>query len=599
MFKLALGGLAVLAMVACGPVGSDLDETHHGAGGKADEWDWTNDPDRFNVDFDYKLADLPTEGEAKNIPWPDTYWPTYKDGTNQRWQGNDTLSPLEKYDRAFNDWTPPEGFMDLKPFKGCYSGTAEGQFDKDYYTQLGPAASYQSKYRGNAKARNGVDDDDDDEVDECSDNDGVETWWGLCHAWAPAAILESEPARAVTHNGVKFEVGDLKGLLITMYDRSSARMLGGRCNDKEVERDEHGRIKADQCRDVNAGSFHVVVANMLGKHQQAFVEDKTYNYEVWNQPVRSFKVASMEEVTARDAMTALGQESETYTYNDKAVQFFKVRTRLSYIFEPHSPTTYPLLPRIDSYTRTDTYDYILELDAGGEILGGEWIGSSKTSHPDFLWLPTRARGGNPHVSLDKVRMLVKQSLDPEPTPEPDSGPAPEPDSGPAPTPDAGPTPTGTTLVITEVMVNPDATSDTKGEWFEVHNPGTEVVDVGGWKIRDNAGTFVVPGGVSIAAGAHAVFARSGSDNGLGAVTPAVVYGNVLALGNSSDEIKIENASGEIVDRVKWSSSSAGASWQLKTPSSTNDTINTTNWCEGSQAFGAGDLGTPGAANICL
>ena len=50
-------------------------------------------------------------------------------------------------------------------------------------------------------------------VSRC-DRGGVETWWGLCHAWAPAAILEKKPLHAVTmptqYGDITFEVGDIK-----------------------------------------------------------------------------------------------------------------------------------------------------------------------------------------------------------------------------------------------------------------------------------------------------------------------------------------------------------------------------------------------------
>lgn len=31
------------------------------------------------------------------------------------------------------------------------------------------------------------------------------------------------------------------------------------------------------------------------------------------------------------------------------------------------------------------YDYVLEIDGAGQIIGGEWLGTSKDFHPDFLW----------------------------------------------------------------------------------------------------------------------------------------------------------------------------------------------------------------------
>src|SRR5262245_16777929 len=74
--------------------------------GKADAWNAKNDPKRFaeflNKDLVYKMADLPREGRSKIKPWAETYWPTYQDSTNHRWNGEKELSPLEKYDVAFN-----------------------------------------------------------------------------------------------------------------------------------------------------------------------------------------------------------------------------------------------------------------------------------------------------------------------------------------------------------------------------------------------------------------------------------------------------------------------------------------------------------------
>ncbi len=381
--------------------------------GKADAWNSTNNPERFEIDFDYTLANLPMSGKAETTPWPDTYWPTYKDSSNQRWQGQQELSPLEKYDMAFNNWEPDEAFYALKPYT---EGNCESKgWDQDYYEKLGPSAKWMSKNKGNWNAHDGKDSDGDGEIDECDDNDGVETWWGLCHAWVPASILEKEPQHSVTHNGVTFEVGDIKGLLQTAYDRTSAYMLGGRCNEKEVERDEHGRIKADHCRDTNAGSFHVVVTNMLGIHKRSFAEDRTYDYQVWNQPFRSYEILGQEEVDAKAAMAALGHDNaETYTFNEDAVRFAKVRTRVEYITEPHQTSTDPLVPEVDDngkYTGTDTYDYIVEMDADGKVIGGEWLKYSQTTHPDFLWLPIRAGswGGNPHIDLDMIHELLELS----------------------------------------------------------------------------------------------------------------------------------------------------------------------------------------------
>ena len=410
--------LASMAMVVVGCGEADIvDESEarpDGAGkdlaGKADQWNHSNDPERFQTELNYRLSELPTEGKSEHIPWPATYWPTYEDSTNVRWQGDGTLSPVQKYDNAFNGWEVPEGFLELEPYES--SNCNDKSWSKEYYEQLGSAASYVSKNKGNAKARDGVDNDGDGETDECDDRDGVETWWGLCHAWVPAAMLEQEPQRAVEHNGVTFEVSDIKALLIGQYDRPKAYMLGGRCNDKEVERDEEtGRVLNDECRDTNAGSYHVIMANFLGVMKRPVAEDRTYNYEVWNQPILEWKVNSMDEIDLAKAHELLKVEGDTYKYNDKAVTFFEVRSTSYYITESDA-STQPFTDEISTYVRTDKYHYILELDEDGLIIGGEWLGSSIKSHPDFLWLPTGTRGGNPHVDLATIRMLLEKSRTP-------------------------------------------------------------------------------------------------------------------------------------------------------------------------------------------
>jgi len=402
--------------------------------GKAEGWDYKNDPqklaDFLDKDLDYKIDALPREGKAKLSPWPDTYWPTYADGTNHRWRGKDELSPLEKYDVVFNGWAATEEFMKLKPFD---PNNCNGDYDKEYYEKLGPAAQYQSEHKGNKRSRDGVDSDGDGVVDECDNesNDGVESWWGLCHAWVPAAMNEPEPMYPVEMNGVTFYPSDIKALLITIYDRSKSIIVGGRCNAKEVERDEQGRIKDPNCRDTNAGSFHVLLTNMLGRYNMPIAEDRTYNYEVWNQPVHDYKIDKQEEIDVARANELLGVEGSEYKYNPDARRFFEVQATVHYVTES-SASDKPLVPSIGSYLRTDKYHYVVETDADGKVIGGEWIKPGSThsqwgfsQQPDFLWASVGPAGettSNPFVKYSLVKELLAKSLiDPnQPPPAPTS-----------------------------------------------------------------------------------------------------------------------------------------------------------------------------------
>ena len=59
------------------------------------------------------------------------------------------------------------------------------------------------------------------------------------------------------------------------------------------------------------------------------------------------------------------------------------------------------------------------------------------------------------------------------------------------------------VVITEIMQNPDAVSDSYGEWVEIHNTTGSAIDIDGWTIGDgeseehtinNSGSFILPAG---------------------------------------------------------------------------------------------------------
>ena len=172
------------------------------------------------------------------------------------------------------------------------------------------------------------------------------------------------------------------------------------------------------------------------------------------------------------------------------------------------------------------------------------------------------------------------------------------------------------LVITELLPDPKAVDDAKGEWVELHNPGTVTIDIAGWKLQDKD----ADGGVTlpttkpllIAPGGYAVLAANADVTLNGGVTALASYSqSKIALGNSSGgRFAIEKPDGTLVDEVRYESSkgkngwpglTSGLSLQLaaaKYGATSNDIGG--HWCYGTAAFGAGDFGTPGAPNgTCL
>ena len=482
-------GALVVNLAACGAVtsGPADDEENVMDPGKYEAWNEANNPAYVDSSFVYEVDQLPVEGKTARDPWPGDYWATARDSINYRWDG-DNPSPAEKAEQA----------LSLPGFAGAVTNNF------GIYGQGRPSCTTSSDCsslndgsscvfpRGQSGANAG----------RC-----IPGWWGICHGWTPAALSEPAPQKPVTRNGVTFYPGDLEGLMSLVYSRNlPTKFLSERCNKDHVRLDNTGRpVDGDsECRDTNPGTLHVVLTNFLGLRHTGLAEDRIYNLEVWNQPIRSFKVTNaqngkLQEISKADAVAMLGlanlrfsdllaatdvkkdeQKSGVYTatvagevvikmagagdadlyvrkgaapdantydcrpytgtsneecrvsvavgdklywmvtgyaatstgvsvqagvpegtpnyvYNTAAQRFFYVELDLDYITEAAPAHT---VADADSYTSTDHYQYILETDANGRILGGEWVGDSRALHPDFLWWPNGKPEGTLPGGLD-------------------------------------------------------------------------------------------------------------------------------------------------------------------------------------------------------
>jgi len=161
------------------------------------------------------------------------------------------------------------------------------------------------------------------------------------------------------------------------------------------------------------------------------------------------------------------------------------------------------------------------------------------------------------------------------------------------------------IILTEIMQNPSAAADNEGEYFEVYNTTNTAIDMLGYEIVDltnSAENFTIITSVIVPANGYAVFVANADTNLNGGITPAYVYdGTSTFLGNGSDEISIQ-CSGTVIDEVSWDNGATfpdgnGVSMELAL-SKYNATDNDlgANWGPATSTYGAGDLGTPGAAN---
>jgi len=170
---------------------------------------------------------------------------------------------------------------------------------------------------------------------------------------------------------------------------------------------------------------------------------------------------------------------------------------------------------------------------------------------------------------------------------------------------AASSPTAGSLVITEIMANPDSPlSDDAAEWFEILNVTATPLDIQGMVIRDNGTDLVtIPTNspIVISAGHYFLMGRNGTATVNGGLTLDYVYGTTFTLANSGDEVVLEFNS-TIIDEVDYDSSAgfpvtAGKSMTLD-PGTLDATSNNqaANWCRGTSTYSTGNQGTPGLAN---
>ena len=164
---------------------------------------------------------------------------------------------------------------------------------------------------------------------------------------------------------------------------------------------------------------------------------------------------------------------------------------------------------------------------------------------------------------------------------------------------------GGSVIINEIMPNPDVVADAQGEWFELYNTTSAAIDINGWTISDSdfdAHTINNGGALNVPANGYLVLGINGDPATNGGVTVDYVYAGFY-LGNSGDEVILTDDVGPTeIDRVVYDGGPdfphlPGASMELGIDfQDMVDNDASASWAEASVPFGAGDLGTPGAAN---
>lgn len=344
-------------------------------GAKAEVWNKTNNPRNFDENYQYRLDSLPLKARlpVKNTPWASSYWPRKKGSINYRWN------------------TPnPTGFKLKSPGRMQVQSMSQEEL-----AQLSPAEKFdlvQGHYDyplSSAVAR--------------GSKPSAKDFEGVCDGWTASAIQFTEPAPVTIKNPdgimIPFGSSDVKALM--SYDVSinaDAGALDPVFVGSYCVMPWGMATGTDSCKDLNPGAFHVILANQIGLKKQSFAVDIDGTKETWNQPVYGYEFEIRGRTTAKGAADA-----------------YIVHAKFIYAQDDLAPgdagkifSWDPTVGTVDYAVGVREFDYIVELDYSGRIIGGSWLGDSKKNHPDLFWMPTAKIKFTPE--FDILNQIYKPSF---------------------------------------------------------------------------------------------------------------------------------------------------------------------------------------------
>lgn len=419
-----------------------------------------------------------TKGNTARQPWSGDYWAFYKGTLAARYA--DPLFPQSK------DW---KANFDYVSALGRSRGEIFATGKPELINQLSPAEKYDLLVDVADPKRGGLTARMWNQGREYYRSEGtVAEWMGICDGWAPAAFMMGRPQHAVTvlaadeATPITFYPNDIKALASQLWASGSYdyhAQIGSRCDDKQPPADENGRIRSEECFDVNPATVHLTLTHQLGAQHESLVMDASFDYEVWNQPLSGYRysyfnpqtlqpVSSLAEATV--ARKDFVSDKFAAYRSSESVAVVGIALDLSYVNEDDHPKPVLFDDESRDLVLTARYLYDVELDATGQIIGGEWY---TNLHPDFFWRPeayTRAisvgdsvavggwdgktaiptswvRGANRALGEGQplaklVETLIELSAEPMPAPVPLPSPsvAPSPEPLPSPSPSVTPSP---------------------------------------------------------------------------------------------------------------------------------------------------------------
>jgi len=232
------------------------------------------------------------------------------------------------------------------------------------------------------------------------DDGQIEPWKGYCTGWAAASLMVPRPRQAVialSADGttqIRFLPSDLKALAALLWSTGifPTRYVGTLCQQSPIPRDPvNDRPLDPACRDTSPATWHLSVTNQVGLAERSLLFDSDPGFQIWNQPVSSYRYRTFHPVTGlfgslEDSRIERGSFQQDRFAGLRAPGtrwIIGVEMEVEFVYEKRPDLESIDDPNTDPYRRP-VYRYDLELDAEGNIIGGEWW---TRLHPDVIWSP--------------------------------------------------------------------------------------------------------------------------------------------------------------------------------------------------------------------
>ena len=369
-------------------------------------WDELNDPVQFDPSYVRNVYELPKSGALEKTPWADTYWPSIDGGVAHRWQVSPNFQALSSQNKVIRSQYAP--YVNDSMVYQPYSIEQALQLSpRDFQRQSSPIERL-GFITEKAKLRNGQHYFDsllykerERLQQQLAQGGGYwRGWEGLCNGWAIASLLHPEPTKKSIQASIKltqqsqdmtleFASSDIKGLLALFYQQKlnefyngkiqlNYKSLGTRCGDKPfVTKDVRGLKYTNPCGDLNAGAFHLVMTNEIGRLKRGFVMDMDGSDAVWNHPIASYRYQFEAYNTGEVVKYQKSRGSHPNTqYEVRVFMWVKYQQELAH----HEDAQGEVFNK--NLLAEKQYQYRLEIGANDEILGGSW---ETGDHPDFAW----------------------------------------------------------------------------------------------------------------------------------------------------------------------------------------------------------------------